>query len=477
MPILTGAVSPTELRHRFSVRLSKIYQKEVPLYADLLRIVAAVNSKELSMQPNLRDHMTSTGQMERLHYERHGAIRLGTAEEITIVARFLRLMGMQPVGYYDLAQPPACLPIHATCFRSIDAKSLNTNPFRMFVSLLRPDLVQSADLRSTCMNVLNRRSIFSERALSLIDAAEERGNCVLAEESDDLINEACKTFAWSGHATVSHDEYKSLLLANPLLADIVSFPGPHINHLTPRTLNIDAAQACMRSEGILCKDVIEGPPRRSCPILLRQTSFKALEERVYFKGSIDAESEVAGSHAARFGEIEQRGAALTQKGRALYDKLSQSAFLKGITANDSEAYSQQFRLFPDSWTEMQQQGLAYFRYYPVPGAVPPVQPTANLEAFVRAGKIAYEPIIYEDFLPLSAAGIFQSNLGNGRDEISAEISGAGPDELGQNNCANGRQQMEIALGALILDEFQVYQAVQDESIEACEKYFGVLFQV
>jgi uncharacterized glyoxalase superfamily metalloenzyme YdcJ len=55
--------------------------------------------------------------------------------------------------------------------------------------------------------------------------------------------------------------------------------------------------------------MIEGPPRR-CPILLRQTSFKALDEPIAFTD----QHETRGSHSARFGEIEQRGAALTPKG-------------------------------------------------------------------------------------------------------------------------------------------------------------------
>jgi uncharacterized glyoxalase superfamily metalloenzyme YdcJ len=34
------------------------------------------------------------------------------------------------------------------------------------------------------------------------------------------------------------------------VADVVSFRGPHINHLTPRTLDIDAAQAAMIEHGM-----------------------------------------------------------------------------------------------------------------------------------------------------------------------------------------------------------------------------------
>ena len=74
-------------------------------------------------------------------------------------------------------------------------------------------------------------------------------------------------------------------------------------------------QSMMPECGIEPKVLIEGPPRREVPILLRQTSFKALEETVLFAG------QKQGTHTARFGEIEQRGVALTPKGRQLYDDL------------------------------------------------------------------------------------------------------------------------------------------------------------
>ncbi len=54
--------------------------------------------------------------------------------------------------------------------------------------------------------------------------------------------------------------------------------------LTPRTLDIDRVQSMMPECGIEPKILIEGPPRREVPILLRQTSFKALEETVLFAG-------------------------------------------------------------------------------------------------------------------------------------------------------------------------------------------------
>src|SRR6201999_2828580 len=115
-------------------------------------------------------------------------------------------------------------------------------------------------------------------------------------------------FRWHETAPATAATYARMRAAHPLVADVVCFHGPHINHLTPRTLDIDAAQAAMRAQGMKPKAVIEGPPRRACPILLRQTSFTALQEIVRF-------ADEAGAHTARFGEIEQRGMALTPKGR------------------------------------------------------------------------------------------------------------------------------------------------------------------
>jgi len=72
--------------------------------------------------------------------------------------------------------------------------------------------------------------------------------------------------------------------------------------VTPRVLDIEAAQTAMRQQGLRAKALIEGPPRRRCPILLRQTSFIAMEERVACAGSASS----SGTHSARFGEIGSR---------------------------------------------------------------------------------------------------------------------------------------------------------------------------
>lgn len=59
--------------------------------------------------------------------------------------------------------------------------------------------------------------------------------------------------------TVTLEEYQMLKNEHPLVADIVSFPNCHINHLTPRTIDIDLVQELMQEKGMPAKERIEGP--------------------------------------------------------------------------------------------------------------------------------------------------------------------------------------------------------------------------
>ncbi len=75
---------------------------------------------------------------------------------------------------------------------------------------------------------------------------------------------------------------------------------------------------------------------------------------------------------------------------------------------------QHFQAFPDNHGQMREQGLAYFRYFATEqglAARGQADQPRTLQALIAAGHVDVEPLVYEDFLPVSAAGIFQSNLG------------------------------------------------------------------
>jgi uncharacterized glyoxalase superfamily metalloenzyme YdcJ len=453
-------ISPDLIRQRFSKAMSDMYREEVPLYGALMELVEQTNRHVLDSDPHIARQLHSTGEIQRLDLERHGAIRVGTADELATLARLFAVMGMQPVGYYDLT--PAGVPVHSTAFRAVHEAALQVSPFRVFTSLLRLELIEDLELRAFAQSVLDKRSIFTPTALSLIARAETQGG-LTEQEARGFVEQALETFRWHHTATVTAEQYRKLSAQHRLIADVVAFTGPHINHLTPRTLDIDIVQAQMPVHGITPKAVIEGPPRRKCPILLRQTSFKALDEPVAFTD----QTRTDGSHSARFGEIEQRGAALTPKGRALYDRLLNAARdeLKDFpneanAARYNALMAQHFAQFPDTLEGMRREELAYFRYFLTEkGLGADELKSWSLEDLLSGGYLRVEPLVYEDFLPVSAAGIFQSNLGD-----------AAQTHYGvQSN----RQVFEKALGRSTIDELALYAETQRRSIEECREAMGL----
>lgn len=442
-------VASHQIRSEFSALMSQMYREEVPLYGDLLDLVTDVNNITLIKDQRLHDQLKKTGEYERLDLERHGAIRLGTAEELNTMRRVFAVMGMEPVGYYDLV--PAGVPVHSTAFRAITSSELNESPFRVFTSLLRLELIQDEALRTLAEDVLRQRQIFTACALELTTKFEQQGGLDEAD-AKRFVQEVLETFRWHKEAPVTQGLYQQLHDQHRLIADVVAFKGPHINHLTPRTLDIDMIQEGMASRGITPKAVVEGPPRRRCPILLRQTSFKALDEEVYFQ------HEIKGSHTARFGEIEQRGVALTPKGRRLYDQLLKTAREELGTAPNEQNTKRYMRIlekhfdqFPDSYEELRQQGLAYFHYYAEEDKFTEIEVNeSHLEKLIAAGAIYIEPIVYEDFLPVSAAGIFQSNLGEGNQANYAVSS--------------NQDLFEKCLGQRVWNELDLYAQTQQKSL-------------
>lgn len=456
----SGSVATSELRARFCVAMSRMYRNEVPAYGTLVELVSDINATTLEYDPVLAGELDATDGIDRIPEERHGAIRLGTPEELATMRRIFAVMGMHPVGYYDLTA--AGIPVHSTAFRPLDPAALAANPFRVFTSLLRLDLVDDPDLRAEAEAILARRAIFTDDALRLMERAE-REDGLGEEDAAAFIAAVLETFRWHPRACVERETYRRLHDVHRLIADVVSFRGPHINHLTPRTLDIDAAQAAMPERGIAPKAVVEGPPKRRCPILLRQTSFKALEEPVAFpdgRGGF-----IEGHHTARFGEIEQRGAALTPKGRARYDELLAAArggVAPAADGSNAQAYmdhlERTFADFPDDYATLRAEALAYFRYSLTgvgakAAAAGGVDVEGGIDDLIDRGLVRFDPIVYEDFLPVSAAGIFQSNLGDG----------SGPAIAADAN----RAVFEAALGAAPADEFALYAEREAASIRTC----------
>jgi uncharacterized glyoxalase superfamily metalloenzyme YdcJ len=403
---------PWQLRAAFARRLSHLYGEEVPAYLQLLDVTTEVNAKVLDAQGLLAQRL---GGPERVGAERHGAIRVGSARELAHVAQLFAALGMHPVGYYDLRD--SGVPVVSTAFRPMDADELELNPFRVFTSVLTTDDRRffAPDLAARIHRRLAERELFPPELLALADrCATEQG---LPDDDAARFLDLLAAAFQVDRTPIDRAWYDELHAVSAVAADIAGGPSTHINHLTPRVLDIEELHARMALRGIEMIPEIQGPPACQGPdVLLRQTSFKALAEDRTFRnadGSVEP-----GQLRVRFGEVEARGIALTPAGRRLYDTALLEADLRSEGPAERRSQLEQVwgELFPRTERALFLDGLGVFTARPLldrprDGRVP----TPSLSALVEDGFITLEPVVYEDFLPRSAAGIFRSNLDSATD--------------------------------------------------------------
>ncbi|MFI5509528.1 2-oxoadipate dioxygenase/decarboxylase family protein [Mycobacterium sp. NPDC051804] len=356
------SVQTWQLRAQFAAALSSLYAAEVPLYSTLVDVSAEVN-REL-------------GATERVTTERHGAIRVGSPRELADVADLFAAFGMFPVGFYDLRDAESPVPVVSTAFRPIDPDDLEHNPFRVFTSMLSTadQRFFAPELRARIDRFLAARQLFDPALIAEARRIAFDGGTD-HESAGRFVTAAVAAFALS-REPIDRAWYDELGRVSAVAADIAGVRTTHINHLTPRVLDIDELYARMSQRGVAMIDAIQGPPRCVGPdVLLRQTSFRALAEPRRFREDDGTVSD--GTLRVRFGEVESRGVALTPEGRRRYDEVM-------ATTDPTLTWGE---YFPTTDEAMAAAGLAYYR-----------------------GGDPSKPVVYEDFLPASAAGIFRSNL-------------------------------------------------------------------
>lgn len=251
-------------------------------------------------------------------------------------------------------------------------------------------------------------------------------------------------------------------------ADLAGLVGT----LAARLREPDLALKEMKHAGF--KDFTEGPSQDT-PVLLRQDAYKALTEAVEFE---NADGSVLRTvHTARFGEIEQRFYACTPAGRALYDQCLAAADAArdrdpGIVKRDHEAYealqASHFAPFPKTLHALLEHGLVYGRYWATPkgiGARGRIA-TTDLHELVREGLVDVEGLRYEDFLPVSAAGIFASNL----NQYGTKTTAA-------QRPVYTQKRLEEILGMPLVDADAMYRGMWASSVLETYEALGLSGQV
>ena len=245
-----------------------------------------------------------------------------------------------------------------------------------------------------------------------------------------------------------------------------------VTELTSRLQQPDLRLAALRHSGF--KDTTEGPSADT-PVLLRQDAYKALTEPVTFTNPDG--STVPSEHTARFGEIEQRFYATTPAGRTLYDSCLAAA--EAAVAQDpalikrdfpayQRLYAAAFQPFPKTLSELLDRGLVYGLYSATPQglAAQGSISTTDPRQLVKLGFARVDGLRYEDFLPVSAAGIFASNL----------------NQYGTKSTAAARPtftqaMLEEIIGKPIIDTDAAYHGAQSRSLIETYTALGLLSQV
>jgi len=241
-----------------------------------------------------------------------------------------------------------------------------------------------------------------------------------------------------------------------VLADAVAGAA---DKLTQRLQKDDLALTKLQHAGF--KDFTEGPSEDT-PVLLRQDAYKALTEPVQFRNADGAV--VNAVHTARFGEIEQRGYATTATGRALYDQClaeadaareNNPALAKKDFAAYEQMYARPFAPFPKTLPELLKQKLVYAHYAATAKGIATKGSigTTDIADLVRLEYVDYEGLRYEDFLPVSAAGIFASNLNQ-----------YGTKSTAAQKPVYTQAMLEEILGRKIVDSHLTYAGLQAESL-------------
>ncbi|WP_030017551.1 2-oxoadipate dioxygenase/decarboxylase family protein [Streptomyces monomycini] len=498
-------ISTWRLRAAFARRLSVMYGAEVPAYTTLLEVTGEVNDEVARRDPDAG----RLGGIERVAAERHSAIRVGTPRELRQAGQVFAALGMRPVGFYDLRDATtSAVPVVSTAFRPVEPAELDRNPFRVFTSMLTAADRRffDAGLQARLETFLDRRTLFPPELLTLAEHAE-REHGLAPEQAERFLTLAVAAFELSPEP-VDRAWYRELARISAVAADIGGVTSTHVNHLTPRVLDIDALYRRMADRGITMIDEIQGPPRWDGPdVLLRQTSFRALDEPRAFRepdGSV-----TTGALRVRFGEVEARGIALSRTGRARYDALTAETDRRFAEETERRLAAERDRWgaaekdrrsatetgprrsaatdprsaregnsggptrqdmarplweagFPRSEQQLAAEGLGYFTYAPAAARPRDGQhPPADLAGLLEHGWLTARPIVYEDFLPRSAAGIFTSNL-----------TGHGTRDTARTGTPYDEHRLAEAVGRPVHDPFQIYAAQQDASLRRSLEALG-----
>ena len=158
--------------------------------------------------------------------------------------------------------------------------------------------------------------------------------------------------------------------------------------------------------------------------------------------------------------MEQRGIALTPAGRDRYDRLVVEIDERAAGRTPAERNAIKVELWQANWPTdkagLLADGEGFFEFTAAARRLEG-DPPQTVSGLVEQGWLVATPIVYEDFLPRSAAGIFASNLDS-----------QGSRDAGEEGSPRDADWIAEAVGRIVHDPMQLYaQQSRASLVTAC----------
>ena len=293
------AVTSAEIRSRIVSQILSKFSQSMPIYADMMGVAKSINNA------------AGQNEAERLGKIMHAAIRCASPEELQTVRQIFRLIGCEPVNYYDLREK---VSVQSTAFRPVELSEIQQDGFRLFCSMLSIDCIAEQH-QPFVQSIIDRRNVFPQALLDLIEIGERTG--LNHEQVDQFVNLCVEIFVRPEAALVSRDEYERLRTINKVAAQVLITNSLAFNHLTPSVASVPQAHQQMIEQGIQTIPVWQGPV--GVDVILRQTS--CLAPPVVLKFPEADGTMVEAEYQETFVEFEERLQALTPSGRQEFERL------------------------------------------------------------------------------------------------------------------------------------------------------------
>lgn len=425
-------VEPDEMRSKYIEMLTDQFQEKFLDYGVLSDLVRDINNITLIQNTALYEQLIQ--QRERHFFSQVLCAHyvLNNAEDLEWLRRIFAIIGLFPVGFYQLGSPD--FPLPSTLFRPLQHEAIRRQPFRILLSVRNLTETQGISGMQPLERLASRTQLKGQ-FIEFIYKFEKYGMLNAVEAQHFLtalmqyVHPECQSLspqAWMSETTQN---------LNP------ARQNAFIGQMTLPCLNMEKATQLTRDLGLDPLDHLEAPSQRNYPILSNKMS-------ILLKSPHSSES----AHRCQF-QIEQRGLALTAKGL----KLVQGIFKHLVVelAQKTRTISQQRRLInqafkslPDSDVTLYRQGLAYFRFCLNPDAMPVALGSytkQDVPQLLRHQVIQLVPIMFEDI-------------------VQPDLSQYAPALLEQH-----KKQFEAGLGCPVHDPMPYYALWQEESLQRCLK--------